>query len=66
MIDLKKYIDDEDMIKLYNNNFNMDDFAEFISYMNASGLNKNDIGELLLNYVLFTHYWQRWCDLHDF
>lgn len=63
---LEKYIDDTEMIDFYKANFLQDDFEEFLSYCNASGLTIEDLGDILLDFPDFLEYWNAWEDTFDF
>tara|TARA_R110002126_G_scaffold88330_2_gene211696 strand:+ start:852 stop:1052 length:201 start_codon:yes stop_codon:yes gene_type:complete len=63
---LEKYIEDTEMINFYTENFEEDDFEEFLSYCNASGLTIDDLGEILLDFPEFLDYWNMWEDTFDF
>ena len=49
LLDLTRYITDEDMIEFYSYNYDADDFEEWLCYMNACGFNIEDLSRILLD-----------------
>ena len=66
LLDLTRYITDDDMIEFYSYNYDTDDFVEWLSFMNASGFGIEDLGEVLMDYGDFMCCWDIWVDTFDF
>tara|TARA_R110000744_G_scaffold226637_1_gene345013 strand:- start:1349 stop:1573 length:225 start_codon:yes stop_codon:yes gene_type:complete len=66
LLDLTRYITDDDMIEFYSYNYDTDDFVEWLSFMNAGGFGIEDLGEILMDYGDFMWCWDRWVDTFDF
>ena len=57
MLDLTRYLTDDDVIDYYSQNFNEDDLEEFIGYCNKTGITKEWIGMMMLDYNSFLEMW---------
>lgn len=66
LLDLTRYITDDDMIEFYSYNYDADDFEEWLCYMNACGFNIEDLSRILLDYMEFVDCWNIWLDTFDF
>ena len=65
MLDLTKYLLDANMIDFYSQNFTEEELVEFLAYCNKCGMNREDIRELLMDYILFIDSWGRWQEVRN-
>tara|TARA_R110002124_G_C8973954_1_gene515595 strand:- start:22257 stop:22457 length:201 start_codon:yes stop_codon:yes gene_type:complete len=64
-INLCDYIDEDDILEIYLNNFDSDELEEFVFHLNKCGFNKQSIRELFIDIEEFIECYDEFLRIQD-